>query len=51
VTITAPVFGRLIGIKTLSQIANRESTDPYKGKPAVMTKPMRGVARTTASSK
>ena len=50
VTITAPVFGKMVGVKTLRQIANREVVDPYKGKLAVVTTPMRGVTKTTPKS-
>ncbi|MCP4375522.1 MAG: hypothetical protein GY794_05020 [bacterium] len=43
--ITAPVFGKLIGVKTLRQIANRENVNSNKDKPAVVTTPMRGKAK------
>ena len=50
VTVTAPVFGRLIGARTLKQIISREVVDPYNGKPAVVTTPMRGAAKTKTTA-
>ena len=40
-TIVAPVFGKLIGAKTLDQISSRQSIFPNVDKPAVTTVPMR----------
>jgi len=45
------VFGKLIGVRTLKQIVSREIIDPFKDKPAVITKPMRGAAKTTSTSR
>jgi hypothetical protein len=50
VSVTAPVFGKIVGVRTLGQIVSREAVDPYKDKPAVVTTPMRGAAKTTSTS-
>jgi len=51
--INAPVFGKLIGNKTLKQISSGLSNDPNASKPAVTTVPMKTKpkTRTTASTK
>ena len=49
VTITAPVFGKLVGVRTLKEIASGLMIDPYARKPGVVTMPMVGAAGKAAT--
>jgi len=41
VSITAPVFGKMVGVKTFGQISSKQLVDPFAGQPAVKTTPLK----------